>query len=180
MEFIVEDGTGLSNSNSYLSVDKFKDYSDLYGYDYTGLSDTQIERYLMRGTIIIDSQFRSRFPGYRAVSGQALEFHRGDAYYVDGDMIDSESVPKEVENALVEMVYSLNSGVNPQTNILPEGALKEERVKVDVIEEQKKYATTSGGPKRTIIVAVEDAMSRITGGIGSLYDLKIIRSGGGS
>jgi len=178
VEFIVEDGTGLENSNSYLSIDRFKDISDLLGYDYTSLTDLQIERFLMRSAIILDSNFRSRLPGSRANTGQALEWPREYAYYVDQERIMNDIVPKEVEMASVEMLYLLNSGVNPQANIDPVGVLKEERVKVDVIEEQKKYATATGGPKRQVLVSVEDAMSRITGGVGSLYRLNIIRVGG--
>lgn len=80
MTLIVEDGTPLSNSESYVSEATFKTYADNHGFDYSAYSDLQIEQAARRATQFIDS-YRFRFPGYRTLARlQALEWPRIGAY----------------------------------------------------------------------------------------------------
>ncbi len=176
-QFIPETGEGIQGANSYLTLEEFYDYSDLYGYDYSNIDLQEIEQKLIRSSSFLDAEFRFRYPGDRP-KGQGLEWPREDAEYIDGEEIPEDVVPSEVKAATVEMFYVVNQGVNIQPNISTEGIVSMERVKADVIEEEKRY--TNGGVRlsRTTYTAVEDALSRITGGLASLYDLKIIRVGG--
>ena len=175
--FRPEDGTGLADSNAYISLERFKDLSDLLGFEYSALTAEQIESGLIRATMVLDANFLSRYPGDRAVTGQALEWPRSKAHYIDGEAIPSNVVPKEVELGTLEMFYLTLAGNNPQPVIPAGGNLREERVRVDVIEEHKKYQVQSG-IQRDTFTAVEDALARITGGISSLYNITIKRVGG--
>lgn len=177
--FIPEDGTGLPDANSYLSVTDYKEIADLFGYDYSTLTDDVIERYLIRSTIVMDAEYRNMFPGERAVTGQALEWPREDAKYVDGEEISKTVVPKEIRYALTEMMEIIKAGTSLQPVISPTGVLKEERVKVDVIEESKKY-NTDGLRSTDTYRTVEDALSRITGGVAGYAILRLQVVGGGS
>jgi len=176
--FAHEDGTGLATANSYVDLDTFKDFADTFGYDYSSLTDTQIETLLIRATMVLDAKYRSDFPGERQVVGQALEWPRSNAVYVDGEEIAESIVPKEVQIALTEMFYVIQSGQTVQPIISSTGSLELERVRIEgAVEEEKRYS--SSGAVRDIYTTVTDALSRITGGMEGYYDLKIIRVGGG-
>lgn len=76
MAFVSEDGTGLSNANSYSSVA----YADAYFADRGILTwdgtDALKENWLIRATDYIDLRFRSRFKGSPLTPTQALAFPR--------------------------------------------------------------------------------------------------------
>ena len=176
-QFIPETGEGIPGANSYLTIEQFYDYSDLYGYDYSSIDLQDIERKLIRSSSFLDAEFRFRYPGDRK-KNQGLEWPREDAQYIDGEEIPEDVIPPEVQTAVVEMFYIVNQGVSIQPNISAEGRVVMERVKADVIEEEKRYIAGGSRFARDTYTAVEDALSRITGGLASLYDLKIERVGG--
>lgn len=177
LEFKPEDGTGMPDSNAYMSLERFKDLSDLLGFEYSTLTPEQTESGLIRATMVLDSNFLSRYPGTRAITGQALEWPRKKAEYIDGESIASNIIPKEVELGTLEMFYLTLAGNNPQPVISAGGNLREERIRVDVVETHNKYQG-QGGLQRDTFTAVEDALSRITGGMASLYSISIKRVGG--
>ena len=176
-ELIVEYGTGVANANSYLSIDEFVDFAELLGYDPEIIPQERLEKRMMRATLIIDSRYRDDFPGKRATFEQGLEWPRVDAYYVDYYPIDVDVVPKEIKMALVETVFLLEQGRNLQPVVEKQGAIAMERVKADVIEEEVRYHSEAERMTE-IYTVVEDVLSRITGGMSSRYDIKIIRVGG--
>jgi len=80
MAFVVEDGTGLANANSYASAATADAYfSDRGVSSWTG-SSTIKEQALVRATDYIERMFGSRFIGYPFVDTQALSFPRVIAY----------------------------------------------------------------------------------------------------
>ena len=75
---IVEDGTGLANSNSYASEDTLDTYCDDRGIT---LATGDSEAALIRATAAIDATYRNRYPGYKTqLRDQALEWPRTSAY----------------------------------------------------------------------------------------------------
>lgn len=178
IEFTLETGEGIQNANSYVSTDEFRDISDAFGYVYSGFTETQIEIKLMRSAIILDADFRHRYPGTIVSGTQGLEWPRQNATYYDGTSILYTVVPKEVKYACVELVYLSFAGTNLQPVLPSNGPLREERVKVDVIEEQKKYNASSSTSKDYLSI-VEDHMSRITGGKAVFGRIPLVRVGGG-
>jgi len=174
--FTPETGEGIVDSNSYLSIVDFKAVSDNLGKEYFDYTDDEIKLGLIRASTFLDSYFISRYPGVRN-EGQGLEWPRTNALYLNGEEILDTVVPKEVKIALAEAFYILKSGADIQPTIAGNGILKEERVKVDVVEEHKKY-NSSSTPKRTTYTVLEDAMARLTGGLSSFANLKIMRVGG--
>lgn len=105
MPLVVEDGGGLSNADSYVSLADALAYHAARGNaDWAGAaSDTVREQALRRATAWLDVTFAARFPGYR-VNGrdQALEWPRTAAYDGGGYLIDNDAVPKEVKFATYE------------------------------------------------------------------------------
>lgn len=105
MTITVEDGTGLSTANSYVSeadaTTYFIDRDVEDWHNYTGTNDK--EAALVRATAAIDGLYRGSFPGYKKLSrDQALEWPRSYAYDIEGNLIDSDSVPTEIVQATCE------------------------------------------------------------------------------
>jgi len=100
MAIVVEDGSGLADSNSYASEDDFGTYCDDRGITP---ASGDAESALIRATQWIDDTYRSRFPGTR-VNGrdQALEWPRAAAYDASGFLIDEDEVPTEIVKATCE------------------------------------------------------------------------------
>jgi hypothetical protein len=149
MAFIVEDGTGLANSNSYVSVaDADSYFADRGVTTWTGI-DAVKQGALVRATSFIDVTFRQRFTGYRGKRHQqALEWPRIGAYYDNGmpqvppdgffygigyrlyeyEPIDPATIPKELKNATCEAALRELAGAGSLTPDLDSnGAVKRER-----------------------------------------------------
>jgi hypothetical protein len=143
MAFTVEDGTGLSDSNAYLSVAAFKAYCDDRGKSYSGFSDTQIQQAIVRSSDYAD--IRWRYKGIRLSTGQAMEFPRIDAAYDDGEPI--LGVPDEMVQAVAEYsLLELNG-----TTLAPNPAydttnfdLQSIAQQVGDVSESKTFASSSG------------------------------------
>jgi hypothetical protein len=178
MVFTLETGDGLADANSYIDVQTFKDISDLLGYDYADLYDPTIEARLVRATTVLDASYRSQFPGERQTTTQALEWPRSDAVYLDGAEISENTIPKEIQIATVELTNVISSGSNIQPTISSSGEMIYNRQRVEGAVEQEQRFDNHYGNSRDIYTAVDDALSRITGGVSGYFDLKIQRVGG--
>lgn len=64
MAFVVEDGTGLPNANSYLAVADADAYNVDHGNTAWLGADVDKQAALIRATAYIDASYRGRFPGY--------------------------------------------------------------------------------------------------------------------
>ena len=128
MALIVEDGTGLANSESYASVLEFQTYHANIGNDVTELSEETIEQLLRRATQYMVAVYRSRWQGRRTLSTQALDFPRYDVV-VEGYSVLSNIVPLEVKNACCELALKASGAT-----LLEDKTQTVIREKVDVIE----------------------------------------------
>lgn len=112
MAFIVEDGTGVTGANSYVTLQYLYDYltsRGLPGYDPSGEDpggQTEIEQgKIVIATTYVDSKYN--WPGTRKSRTQGLQWPRENATDRDGLDISDDSVPIEVKNAVCEayLVY---------------------------------------------------------------------------
>ena len=117
MSIIVEDGTGKTNSNSYISVDDFKTYWSDRGEEFTGVTPEVIATWLIRGTDFIDAQYL--FLGYpTSADTQSLQWPRKGVRDTKGVIIDDDEIPKELLQAIcligkeVRTVKDLSSKVD--------------------------------------------------------------------
>lgn len=115
MAFTVEDGTGLSNSNAYVSLAEFKAFQDDRGFSYAAYSDTQIQQAIVRATVYMGAKYRSRWKGIRVKTTQALDWPRSgvltdDAKYPDPGyrptlwpdltyLVPEDVVPNDIKSA---------------------------------------------------------------------------------
>lgn len=150
MPLIVEDGTGLTNSDSYISEADARLYAvGRYPDSDPFLQNTDLEneRLLRLATQELDGQYRLRWLGEQASTTQALEWPRlvqGINEYPQDDLGKAET---EIARRL-----SVDTDVNPDTS--KSSVTKE---KVDVIETE--YAAAMGTTDRFTMHQVTDLIS---------------------
>lgn len=97
MALVVEDGTGLANAESYISVAAASArHTSLGNLAWaTAASDTIREQALRRAAAYMEQAYRERWRGTRLLRAQALSWPRYGAM-ADGYPIDSNIVPADV------------------------------------------------------------------------------------
>ena len=126
---IVEDGTGLANSNVYASVEQFKEFAELNGIVVDTIDDSQLAIYLVRGTNFIDG-LETQMVGKRLNLEQSLSFPRTRSCSVS-HLYDMRALIK----ALFYCVEAQCLGFSLlPVNISKDDMIKKE--KVDVLEVQ--------------------------------------------
>lgn len=166
MAFVVEDGTGKSDANSYCSIA----YADAYHADVTGSADwagateSAKQSALLRATQYLDLQYGSWWRGYRANgfgadddTEQALDWPRIQAYDQDGWPYDEDTLPTRLLQATCEMALAFLKGDDPLATIADPGALASESVTVGPIRESKTYI---GGKPYGYVYRKIDALIR--------------------
>lgn len=151
----VEDGTGLSTAQSYVSVADADTYHTAHGNTtWTGV-DALKEAALVRATQALDARYS--WQGFRLVETQALDWPRYDAYDVDGYYLSG--VPQGIKDALCEL--ALLELVTPG-ELTESVEVSVKREKVGVLETEYFERPTTSYP------AVDNALRRLirrSGGI---------------
>ena len=110
MAIVVEDGTGKTNSQSYLSVADADTHHTARGNtQWTALSTPNKETALVRATDYIDKRFGRKFRGYKVSRAQALEWPRFAATDNDGFILGYDSIPPQLQKATAE--YALRASI---------------------------------------------------------------------
>lgn len=99
--FIVEDGTGLANANSFASVAEADQYHENYANPatWTALTTAQKQDALRKATQFIEAEYSARVKGDRAVSAQALSMPRRGLTLYDGTLLSETVVPARWKDA---------------------------------------------------------------------------------
>lgn len=129
MSIIVEDGTGKSDAESYVSVAEFVLYHTNRGNSVAALPTADIEVLLRKATDYLTAQYRGKWLGYRSHSTQALDFPRTGIVVDEFITIESNQIPVELKNAQCELAARANNGA-----LMQDETQKVKREKVDVIE----------------------------------------------
>lgn len=100
---VVEDGSGKTNANTYVSRAEATTYHDahLYADAWTDADVADQDRALAMATQLIDDYFP--FEGGKVTETQALEWPRWNATDRDGWAIDGDEIPTAVKNATAEL-----------------------------------------------------------------------------
>lgn len=115
---IVEDGTGLTTANAYVTVAEADAY---FAADasWADVEDSLKETYIMQATQAVDLLFGERYMSYPSKYDQALLFPRVGFYNTQKQYIASNEVPKRLKNAVCEVAKVAQLG----GNILPDRSL---------------------------------------------------------
>lgn len=140
MALTVEDGTGVANADSYVTLVEWQTYGAAFlNVDLTAHGhDASHEANLRRAAQYLGAAYL--WKGDKVESGQALAWPRYISGYVDGYPVASDEIPEGVKRAQMEMAYLIHEGADPFATITG-GAVKSKREKVDVIEEATEYAS---------------------------------------
>jgi hypothetical protein len=147
MAFVVEDGTGLANADSYVSVADADTYvgehlraANADRVAWLAASNANKEIALRQATDWLDVTFRERWKGRRINETMSLAWPRFGATDEDGYTLDSDAVPQVVKDACAEMAAR---GVGEDLfvdNASPSGAVKRTKDKVGPLETEVEYA----------------------------------------
>lgn len=147
MALVVEDGTGKSDAESYVSVADVDSYLQSVGKDgdWSNKTQTEKEQALRLGSRYLDFKFRNQWRGFRTHRDQSLAWPRAFVQDEDGFSVDSDVVPSEIKNAAAELAErSLSQALLPDNS---DGSrVTQESVTVGPIKESKTY---SGGTDST-------------------------------
>lgn len=113
MVLVVEDGTGISNANAYLSVTEADAYfTARNNQTWLSRNTPDKEKAILYATAFLDSNFY--WLGHIATSDQALGWPRILVYDHEGRSIDSDSVPQRVKDATAELALeALDKSLSP-------------------------------------------------------------------
>jgi len=155
MALEVEDGTGKSNAESYISVSDCETYLTNRGMtNFTGLATTPLkEAALRRAMRWIEFNFRTQWRGRRAHEGQALAWPRYGVNDQDGWRISHEEIPQALKDATCEAAErEADEAGSLSPDLERGGATKEESSQVGPIKETKVYFDRASNTKRFPIV----------------------------
>ncbi len=140
MAIVVEDGSGLSTAETYITIVDADAYHAARGNPsaWSGASTTTKESCLRAAACYLDAEYKWR--GTRKREAQSLAWPR--LYVVDDDnfAISSTVVPERVRRATAELALRhITTSIMPDSNT---GGVVRERSKVGPLETEKEYAGT--------------------------------------
>ncbi|HNY81066.1 MAG: hypothetical protein RBS72_22010 [Sedimentisphaerales bacterium] len=140
--FVVEDGTGLSTANSYLSVADADTYhaNITRSTNWSSATQTEKENALIVATQYLDIRFQGRWRGYRNTRSQALSWPRYSVEDDDGYVLDATALPQKLQDACAEMALRVVLGDDLLGTVTETGEVVSESVSVGPISESKTYA----------------------------------------
>jgi len=171
MAFVAEDGTGLANSNSLVSVA----FADTYFTDrdnqtwLTGTTLAQKEISLIKATDYLENVFS--YKGSVLVVTQALEFPR-TGIYIRG--VAFSGMPIAIEEACAELAVRALSKVllpDPTVGTSALGAVTERFIKAGPVEKRTKFDPNAKAinvpqfPSIKAILIKSGLLSNIDGGV---------------
>lgn len=132
MSLVVEDGSGLPNADSYVTLESCDGYHANMGNSAWVVDDedadnvTARETAIRKGTAFIDRKYNGRFGGRRQGASQALMWPRWDAIDEDGFVI--KGVPDAVKYATCEAALRAFQGTDLMPDMERGGAVIQETI----------------------------------------------------
>lgn len=129
-QFIVEDGSGVPNANSYVTVEEADDYlvQNIHVSAKWAALDADTKQYLLSWASRYLDQ-HARWNGYPTFPTARLKWPRSYVR-VNGCLIDPHTIPQPIKDATIELArYLLDNDLG---DVRGQDGL--ERIKVDVIE----------------------------------------------
>lgn len=153
MSFIVEDGTGLEDANSFVSVDYFYSYCESRDISTTSYSSEQIEGAL----VVASSDFISVNYCFK---GTKLNDDQGLALPTDQVTVNSTVKKSTCQAALLHL--NGNLFVNPN-DITSSGAIKSTTSKVSSLEKSIEYQDGKNYTYKYPTTTIDKALSPYLG-----------------
>lgn len=117
MPVIVEDGSGVTDANSYVDLDDAKAYALLRGVILSA-DDAILMPQVINAADFIES-FRSQFVGTPVSVTQAMSWPRNGVIYSDRTAFPNNAIPTQLVKAQNEAIIAVSQGIILQSNIDP-------------------------------------------------------------
>jgi hypothetical protein len=155
MSLIVEDGTGIEDADSYMSVAEADTYHTAHSQstDWSDATEAVKEKSLRLATQYLDTVYHTRWKATRTHEAQALDWPRALVDDRDGYAIDSDEIPQKLKDAEAELALlaiTETNGLSP--NVDTPGDIKKTSVKVGPITESIEYAGSASQYKKFSLV----------------------------
>lgn len=131
---IVEDGSGVPDANSYVTVAEYMAYATPRGVSLP-VSDAECETQLIKATDYLEIQCWRGIPTY---DDQSLAMPR-EEIYINCSPIASDVIPGKIKLAQMQLALQVNDGVDLMPTVVG-GSASVVREKVGPLETQ--YATS--------------------------------------
>lgn len=135
MALIIEDGTGVTGANSYVTVAEIRAYCEARGIELPA-EDASVEVFAVNAFDYIES-LNYRFKGFPVFSETAWP---RDGVVVNWKYLPNNAIPWQVKAASCEA-----TGEAVTTDLMPTITTAVKREKVDALEVEYDTATTSDG-----------------------------------
>ncbi len=152
MTIIVEDGSGIPNANSYVSLVDARGILNPLGQDLNA-NDITAEQEILNGMNYIES-FSERYQGIKTNSDQLLQWPRLGVLIYD-NQIDSNVIPQNLINGQVFAAYEFSQG-----NVLQPTVDGRSRASAEVVGGVKvSYFDTGAMDGLLIYVRINDSLN---------------------
>jgi hypothetical protein len=139
--FVVEDGSGLSSSNSYVSVADADSYNENHeaSTDWSGATQADKEKALRLATQYLDLKFYGKWKGVRTSEEQALAWPRVGVSDYDGYSYDSDEMPQVLKDACAELALRVIEGDTLLDDISKPGNIKSKSIGAGPLKKSVEY-----------------------------------------
>jgi len=140
--FVVEDGTGKADANSYVSVAEADTYhaNVTQSSDWSAASGSDKENALIVATEYLDAEYQGRWRGGRGSATQALAWPRASVEDDDGFLLSPIEVPQKLKDACAWLALRVVLGDELLGVVTEPGSVTSESFTVGPVTESKTYA----------------------------------------
>lgn len=125
MALIQEDGTIVTNADTYATVAELDTYAAARGITLTASTEAAKEVLLTKAMDYIAAKYGDRFKGTKVSASQPLHWPRAGAY-IDGYLQPSNEIPRNLQYGQLAAALQVDSGNDLLPN--PTAPIKRERV----------------------------------------------------
>lgn len=159
MTIIVEDGTGVVNANSYVTVAEYEDYAEPRGVVLPA-TESDKERQLILAMDYLEIQ---PWKGATTYPLQSLAWPR-DAVYLSGALLEDDVIPQKIKFAQMQLAIQVNAGVDLIPTVTSESVGAVVREKVGPIETE--YSSFSNVGTQPYFASIRALLAPYLQGLG--------------
>lgn len=168
MALVVEDGSGLSNSEAYVSVADADTYHTNHGNSAWTGTDGVKEIALRNAAQFLEGRYRGMFDGAKRTKEQAMSWPRSFSFTVEGWQVPHDEIPQALKDANAELALRALSGELVADITDPTGSIKSRKRRVGPLEEDIEYQS---GARHTVYPEVDLILSNYLSGSHSNVEL---------
>ena len=153
---IVEDGSGLPNSNTYADVAAARQYAEERGVELPS-DDNKVAQFLIQAMDYLEAQ-GCKYQGRRTSSTQALQWPR-TGVILGCDLLPPNVIPKALISAQFHLMAAASEGIVLQPNMTPADYVIQETVGPITT----KYADPTINGVKPVFTAVDSLLNPLLG-----------------